>query len=127
MRLGETPDAVEKAARLAGISNYGFVDVNVEVQRELIQELQGIFPSLDSADDSGLTEIVALLHGVDDRIEPALSRGDGEPDNGPAALQSLRRLMLLGSLEAGQEQPFQGFPLEIRRPEFYYLYAANGP
>ena len=43
--VGGDSDAMEKAAELAGISNYGTVDVNAEVLRESIQRTRRIFRS----------------------------------------------------------------------------------
>ena len=43
--LGGDSDAMAKAAELAGISNYGTVDVNAEVLRELILRTRRIFRS----------------------------------------------------------------------------------
>ena len=42
--IGGDSDAIRKAAELAGISNYGFVDVNFEVMRERLQKLEQVVP-----------------------------------------------------------------------------------
>ncbi len=43
--IGGNSDAMAKAAELAGISNYGTVDVNAEVLRQIIQRSRRIFSS----------------------------------------------------------------------------------
>ena len=45
--IGSDSDAIQKAAELAGISNYDLVDVNLEVQVEFFRELQRILEPLD--------------------------------------------------------------------------------
>ncbi len=45
--IGSETDAIEKAASLAGISNYELVDVNEKVFREFILQLKRIFASED--------------------------------------------------------------------------------
>ena len=112
--VGGDIDGIRKAARLAGISNYGFVDVNFEVMRERIQRLDEILPS---GNDSG---IAALLSGTSD--------GAGaESGGGIARLLALQELMAPSDLDSGGEDPFPELPLDLNRPNIYYLYVGRGP
>ena len=64
--VGGDSDAMEKAAELAGISNYGTVDVNAEVLRESIQRTRRIFRSeleTEPTDQEGLPTV--LLDNID--------------------------------------------------------------
>ena len=122
--IGGDTDAIRKAAELAKISNYGLVDVNVEVQREFIQEIERILPSPDDGSSSGL---VHALLSVDNAEDPALQGLGVDPDSSVAKLQTLRRLMLYGRLDTIQEDPLPEFPLDIHRPNLYYLYVGHGP
>ena len=59
--VGGDSDAMEKAAELAGISNYGTVDVNAEVLRESIQRTRRIFRSeleTEPTDQEGLPSLI---------------------------------------------------------------------
>ena len=88
--VGGDSDAMEKAAELAGISNYGTVDVNAEVLRESIQRTRRIFRSeleTEPTDQEGLPTV--LLDNID------------------------------------RHNPLPDFPLDIQRPNIYYLYAGN--
>ena len=46
--LGGDSDAFAKAASLSGISNYGLVDVNLEVIKQFYKDLEDILPSSDT-------------------------------------------------------------------------------
>ena len=63
--IGGESDAIAKVAELAGISNYGFVDVNFEVLRQQLEQLQRILPPLTGQDgeDAYLTEVLAIISG----------------------------------------------------------------
>ena len=124
--LGGYSDGVAKAAELAGISNYGFVDVNSAVQRELLLRVRRIFATEQGSAAADASDALAAL-----LANPAA--GDARHSAaGPAAgadmerLQKLRRLMFYGSLAPGQDDPLPEFPLDIRRPNIYYLYAGYG-
>ncbi len=121
--LGGQSDAVQKAAELAGISNYGFVDVNAAVQREFLLRVRRIFASehdgaaLDSGD--ALTPLLLNLDAND-----ALPGASGpESGAGIERLPGLRQLTLYGSWGTDPENPLPEFPLDIGRPNIYYLYA----
>ncbi len=96
--LGSDADGFAKAAELAGISNYGFVDVNEKVLRESILRTRRIF-------SSEVTELPEL----DDATSAAYEE----------ALPSL----LLDNID--RENPLPEFPLDINGPNIYYLYTGN--
>ncbi len=127
--IGSDSDAIQKAAELAGISSYGFVDVNLEVLRELIQELERLFPAGDGDNGSGpgLAGALALLSRDYNGGDPLLEGPGAESDSSLTRLQALRGLMLHGSLGANGEDPLPEFPLDIHRPNIYYLYVGHGP
>ena len=125
--IGGDSDAIRKAADLAGISNYDFVNVNLEVLGEFFNDLQRILPSEagDRGSDAGLDSVLDLL-------SVGYGTGSGgfagsEPDSSRAGLHGLRELMLHGGLAANQEDPLPDFPMEVHRPNMYYLYVGHGP
>ena len=69
--LGGDSDAMEKAAELAGISNYGTVDVNAEVLREIIQRTRRIFRAEHEPAVPGVSETLpSLVFDNIDREDP---------------------------------------------------------
>ena len=69
--IGGDSDAMDKAAELAGISNYGTVDINAEVLRETIQRTRRIFRSesdLEAVASDG--QLPSLLLDNIDRENP---------------------------------------------------------
>ena len=69
--IGGNSDAMEKAAELAGISNYGTVDVNAEVLRESILRTRRIFQSELDVETTGAKEsLPTLLMDNIDRENP---------------------------------------------------------
>ena len=69
--IGGNSDAMEKAAELAGISNYGTVDVNAEVLRESILRTRRIFQSELDVEATGAKEsLPTLLMDNIDRENP---------------------------------------------------------
>ena len=95
--LGSDSDAIEKAAELAGISNYGFVDVNAEVLREIVVRTREIFRS-DTGSDADLPPLDSLQH-------------NGVPT------------LLLDNID--RENPLPDFPLKVNGPNIYYLYTGH--
>ena len=53
--------------------------------------------------------------------------GLGTEQTQTVSLGDLRRFILTGSLTEAQEDPLPGFPLEINRPNIYYMYAGQYP
>ena len=125
--IGSDTDAIQKAAELAGISNYSLVDVNLEVQVEFARQLRRILEPLDSEGESDPADALRLLATDLDTGDPVLEAYSGDSGGGVSELQALRRLLLSGQLEAAQEDPLPEFPLEIGYPNIYYLYVGNGP
>ena len=123
--IGGDSDAFQKAAELAGISNYGLVDVNLEVLREFIKNMQGILPPPNYENDPA--NALALLSRDYNGGDPALQTLRGESDSSIARLQALRGLALYGRLGTNQEDPLPEFPMDIGRPNVYYLYVGNDP
>ncbi len=121
--LGGDNDAFEKASDLAGISSYGLVDVNLEVLKKNVEELDSVFSS--SVVQSGSVNALAL--GDREYSE------DGQTPDSPAAtthdslerLEALRNLILYGGLGDEQDDPLPGFPLELNHPTVYYLFLGN--
>ena len=68
--VGGDSDAMEKAAELAGISNYGTVDVNAEVLRESIQRTRRIFRSEFQAEPTDQEALPSLILDNIDRENP---------------------------------------------------------
>ena len=124
--IGSDSDAVEKAAELAGISNYGFVDVNLEVQIEIIRELQRILEPLGDGDGTELADVVALLATDGDGGDPFLEAYREENGQGLSGLDALQGFVIDRQLSTDQEDPLPDFPLGIGQPKFYYLYVGNG-
>ena len=121
--LGGDSDALEKAAELSGISNYGLVDVNLEVLRQYVKDLEGILPSPGGGNHSA--DAMALLGREYRGNDPALQYEGIEPNSSLERLEALRGLMLYGRLGTKQEDPLPEFPLELNHPNIYYLYVGN--
>ena len=69
--VGGNSDAMAKAAELAGISNYGTVDVNAEVLREIIQRTRRIFRSESESTVPGVSDTLpSLVFDNIDREDP---------------------------------------------------------
>lgn len=123
--IGGDRDAIEKAAELAGISNYGFVDVNAEVFRGFILRSRRIFSSQYDGEMSDTMDLLSLVSSDTEENDPRSSTSGPESSVDIAKIQALRKLMLTGRLDTYQENPLPEFPLDIRRPNFYYLYAGH--
>ena len=121
--LGGDNDAFTKAAELAGISNYGLVDVNLEVLRQFVKDLEGILPP--PGDGNGSEDAMALLGRGNAGGDPAMQSLDVEPNSSLERLEALRGLILYGRLGVEQEDPLPDFPLELNHPNLYYLYVGN--
>ena len=116
--IGGDSDGIRKAAELARISNYGLVDVNLEVLREQLHELERILPSGEGGTVSALSDAVSPLWN--DRTDEALAGAEA------SRLQALRELMFSGVLGGEEEDPFPDLPWDIHRPNIYYLYVGSG-
>ena len=119
--LGGDSDAFGKAAEMAGISNYGLVDVNLEVLRRFVEDMDGILPP--PGDDSA--DALALMGGSYAGNGPNPQSTGIEPNANAERLEALRGLILYGRLGAEQQDPLPEFPLELNHPNLYYLYVGN--
>ncbi len=120
--VGGDSDGIRKAAELAGISDYGFVDVNFEVLRQRLEKLeQTTRPSGEAGTD--LMDLLTLLSRGRSAGGDALE--EAEAGSAISGLQTLRELIAPGSL-SDEEDPLPDLPLEIRRPNIYYLYVGHG-
>ena len=118
--IGGDTEALEMAASLAGISNFGLVDINTEVFRILNEKLWRIVeplePLLGGEGQPGSGRLQTLL-------EPPRATED--------SIVSLDRLDILGLLR-GYHLPTgideiqrvapPGVPFELNTPRIYYLY-----
>jgi protease-4 len=92
--IGSDSDAIEKAASLAGVSNYELVDVNEQVFREFVLQSRRILaPSNVEEPQIGMGEIVKL------RAMASAANGSG-----------------------GQAGVPPDFPIDVNLPRMYYLY-----
>ena len=122
---GGNSEAFEKAAALAGISNYGLVDVNLEVLRKFVKDLEDILPPASANSDS--SDSLALV-SRDYTASESPFQGAGQVANdNTVRTEAIRGLTLYGRLGVNQENPLPDFPLEISQPNFYYLYIGNAP
>lgn len=128
--IGSDQDAIEKAASLAGVSNYGVVNINSKVQREFNELLRWVFDPLllkfspgetggQIGGASGMTPF-----GAQERLSQAFNRAGG-PSSGSligSDLESLRNILPYGGIGPGQEEALPGFPQKVNTPNIYYLY-----
>ena len=114
--IGGDTEAIEKAASLAGISDYELVDVNVEVSRifneKFMRIIEPLLPLFTSATDvTGLGEIRSFLPPLGGTSEL------DSPGDGISYIDMIRRFYLPSTSEEGQ--------LELELPRIDYLY--DGP
>ncbi len=118
--LGGDGDAMEKAAQLAGVSNYGLVDVNTEVFRAFSQQVKRIVePLLSDSDGAASSAMMGLI-----REAQGPDQSTGEAGDRPQ-VEILRRYLLSSGIGVEQEQALPGFPLTVNGPNFYYLYVGQ--
>ena len=125
--IGGESDGFDKAADLAGISNYGLVDVNLEVLKKFVKDLEDVFPAADSGrvDVAGAMSLLSMDNSLADPSQQ--TAGDGAY-GASERIEALRGLMLYGRLGTSQEDPLPDFPLELNhRPNIYYMYIGNAP
>ena len=121
--IGGEIDAFRKAAELAGISRYDTVDVNYEVLREFLEDLERISPS--STDGNEFSDLLALRNRYANNDDLAPWPSEQGAADGMTTLQELQELMRYGRLDGDRQNPLPEFPLDIARPNFYYLYVGN--
>lgn len=140
--VGSDSDAMEKAAELAGIGDYEIVNVNVEVNRLLVQNLRRIYSASGEVDtpltaaDAQLMGLLANRRGMaGDAAGPGLTDAPqaGWEDDAwampgePVDLAAVERPLEYGVFGAALSETFPEFPIEINQPEFYYLYVGAAP
>ena len=107
--IGVTGDGVEKAAELAGIGRYGIVDVNAAVLEEYGWRAQLSYVPQGEVGADDAQAAAGAMSGRD---------GDAPGDQyGPP---------LMGALGQEQVNPLSHLPIEVGRPNIYYLYAGYG-
>ena len=121
--LGGDSDAFEKAAELSGISNYGLVDVNLEVLKKFLKDFEDVL--LPAGDPNSSAEAMALLGRNYAGNDPALQSAAIQPNSSLERLEALRGLILYGRLGTQQEDPLPELPMELSHPNIYYLYVGN--
>ena len=114
--VGGDADAYDKAAEMAGISNYGVVDVNAEVFRAFNQRFKRIIePLQDGASEDTVPPVMAgWLRQAQD---PAAGEFGATP-----RIDMMRRYLMPSGMGAEQERALPGFPLKVNGPNIYYLY-----
>ena len=123
--VGGDTDAIEKAASLAGISDYDLVNVNVEVFRifneEFARIVEPLEPFLEGAGGGpSLSDITSLL------AQPAGTGDFGHPVDVVTSTGALRRLFLPTGIRGVQEE-LSNFSLDVVTPRIYYLYVGPSP
>ena len=131
--IGDDSAAIDKAASLAGISDYELVDVNIEVDRLFVQKIRRIFAASGEEEAQlGLAELIALTSSANSTPQASLDtldtlEGLGNNASQPASLANIRKLLISGSLNRPDEDPLPEFPLEINQPNIYYIYVGQSP
>ena len=123
--LGGDSEAFDKAAELAGIANYGLVDVNLEVLKKFIKDFEDVIPTASAGQSS--PDLLALMDenyaGNDPDQQSLALQSNGSLER----LEALRGLMLYGRLGVSQHDPLPGLPYEMNHPNIYYLYLGYAP
>lgn len=121
--LGGDNDGFEKAAELSGISNYGLVDVNLEVLKKFVKDFEDVFPT--SSEEENTQAAMSVLDTSLSGDAPGLPSAGMEPNSSQERLEALRGLMLYGRLGTEQDDPLPEFPLELTHPNVYFLYVGG--
>ncbi len=135
--IGSDTEAFKKVAELAGIRNYSLVNVNVEVNRLYVQDLRRIYSSTGDASEP-LTEsdvdLLRILASRNSLLEQAAPAPNPESSDFPESIEQveiapsldgtglINRPLEYGVFGVPTEQQFPNLPLEMNRPQFYYLY-----
>ena len=115
--IGGETDAIEKAAELAGISNYGLVDVNVEVARRFNEQLRRINePLAESGLGAGAVDVGTLIASL------AAGGNADLPASGLPVTDLLRRPFIPSGLSSSDLGSLEGLPFRVGQPKVYYLY-----
>ncbi len=118
--IGGDGDGIEKAAELAGVTDYDLVDVNTEVFRSFNQKFARIIEPLSRMDSyQTIGHSADLVDLLQEEANPSLSM-DGLKDTND--MDSLRRYLMTSGLGDTQAEVLPGFPLKVNGPNVYYLY-----
>ena len=125
--IGGDTDGYEKAADLAGISNYGLVDVNLEVLKKFVKDIRDVYSTENISQEEFARAM--FLTSMDEDSEYSSQQGADDGAYGHSErLEALQGLMLYGRLGTSQDDPLPDFPLELNhRPNIYYMYVGNAP
>ena len=123
--LGSYSDAVRKGRGVSwNLQLRVRTDVNLEdVLRELVESLDFVFPG--GRRRWRLARTLSIL--ANPSADGAAQFPDGQSEGALADLQTLRNLILDQGLGASEEDPLPGLPVDIHRPDFYYLYVGHAP
>ena len=123
--VGGDTDGMERAAELAGISNYGLVDVNLEVLKKFVQDFRDVY-STENISEEEFARAMSLTSMDRDPEYSSQQSADDLAYGQSERLEALRGLMLYGRLGTSQDDPLPDFPLELNhRPNIYYMYVGN--
>lgn len=121
--IGGEPEAIEKAASLAGISSYGLLDINAEVSREFNQKLKRINEPLEAAGARlAVVELRALASQLATTDDPSRLLRDLSRSAGLLGAEALRTLPPPGGIGEAAEDALPHIPWKITGPNVYYLY-----
>ena len=125
--LGGDNDAFEKAAELSGISNYGLVDVNLEVLKKFVKDFEDVFPSASEQENTqaAMSVLDTSLNGEVSGLPAPGFEPNSSPNSSQERLEALRGLMLYGRLGTQQEDPLPAFPMDLNHPNVYFLYVGG--
>ena len=124
--VGGDTEALEKAADLAGISDYELVDINTEVFRIFNQKsmriLEPLLPLLTNAGNQpGLAQLSSLT------ASPGSTGDAAYPLNNMTGIDMLRRFFLPSGVRQIQQEMPPGIPLNVDTPRIYHLYVGPTP
>ena len=116
--IGGDTQAIQKAADLAGISNYEMVDINVEVFRLFNEKTRRILDPLlvDAGPGADISSLLSLFNGTGD---------SSDATNGAAGIGMLTRPFLSAGVQDVQQAFPADFPLGANQPRLYFLYVAH--
>ena len=115
--IGGDTQAIQKAADLAGISNYEMVDVNVEVFRLFNEKTRRIIDPLlaHAGPGADISSLLALFNGT----------GDSSTASGASGIGMLTRQFFPTGIQDVQQGFPADFPLGTNQPRIFFLYVAH--
>ncbi len=122
--IGGRSDAIEKAASLANVSGYDLVDINTEVSLILNRKLERINEPLRG---SAALPPWGQQPSFEDGRPTFQGPGESGRLTGKSDLSELRLLPLPGGIGEDPDTALPDFPIEINKPNVYYLYVGPSP